>query len=344
MRTRNNRKLSDKRGSILLMVLVLILVMSFMLTRFVERTHAEIQGEGYYVERARLRLHAWSMMEVAVATLADVKAINGALHAPAQGWGDILDYTKVELPEGLNVQFEFIDESAKLNINNLDEGSLLLLFDQMGFDLDISQTLTNTFLDWIDSDDQARIDGAESFEYSIDGMDMSPSNQPIESLEELYSVIGFRELFFDENGLPNDLFQQLSEVVTYHEVSRLNANSANQLALMSLAGLGEDQAYIIQEHLSGLDGELGTEDDNYFADNQELQDVVGDLPRGIPLNSQISVLTIKVRVQESSNAFTLIGTINTQTQAAGSSNNNLQYPFVFLEVREEPGLNNAQPS
>lgn len=326
------------------MVLVLILVMSFMLTRFVERTHAEIQGEGYYVERARLRLHAWSMMEVAVATLADVKAINGALHAPAQGWGDILDYTKVELPEGLNVQFEFIDESAKLNINNLDEGSLLLLFDQMGFDLDISQTLTNTFLDWIDSDDQARIDGAESFEYSIDGMDMSPSNQPIESLEELYSVIGFRELFFDENGLPNDLFQQLSEVVTYHEVSRLNANSANQLALMSLAGLGEDQAYIIQEHLSGLDGELGTEDDNYFADNQELQDVVGDLPRGIPLNSQISVLTIKVRVQESSNAFTLIGTINTQTQAAGSSNNNLQYPFVFLEVREEPGLNNAQPS
>lgn len=327
------------------MVLVLILVVSFMLTRFVERTHAEIQGEGYYVERARLRLHAWSMMEVAVAALADVKAINGSLHSPAQGWGDILDYTKVEVPEGLTVSFEFIDESAKLNINSLDEGSLLLLFDQMGFDLDISQTLTNTFLDWIDSDDQARIDGAESFEYSIGGLDMHPSNQPIESLEELYSVIGFRELFFDDDGLPNDLFQQLSDVVTCHQVTRLNANSANTLALMALAGLGEDQAYIIEEHLKGLDEEMGTEDDNYIADNQELQDVVGDLPRGIPLNSQISVLTIKVTVQERSNAFTLIGTINTQTQASGSSNgDNLQYPFVFLEVKEEPGMNNAQPS
>ena len=77
MRIARNRFSVAKRGSILLMVLVLIIVVSYVLTKFIERAHVEVQGEGYYVERTRLRLQAWSMLEVAVAVLADVKTIDG---------------------------------------------------------------------------------------------------------------------------------------------------------------------------------------------------------------------------------------------------------------------------
>ena len=63
----------------MLMVLVLIIVVSYVLTKFVERAQVEVQGEGYYVERARLSLQAWSMLEVAVAVLADVETIDEAL-------------------------------------------------------------------------------------------------------------------------------------------------------------------------------------------------------------------------------------------------------------------------
>ncbi len=345
MKNLGNSSANKKRGSILLMVLVLIIVVSYVLTKFVERAHVEVQGEGYYVERSRLRLHAWSMLEVAVAVLADVKAIDNALYSPAQGWGDPLDYAQVELPEGMNVTFEFIDESSKLGINELDEGSLFLLFDEMEFDLDISQTLTNTLLDWIDEDDEARIDGAESREYSTSEMDMHPSNRPIRSMEELSAVIGYRELFFDENGFPNDSFRRLSEVVTYHPVALMNVNSASPLALQALAGLNEIQVETLQEYLAGLDGEMDTADDNYFATTGEISDVIGETERGLPITQQISVMTVKVTVQESGSAYSLIGTFSTETEPnENSETGDLQYPFLFLELKEEPGMNNANPS
>ncbi len=327
------------------MVLVLIIVVSYVLTKFVERAQVEVEGEGYYVERARLRLQAWSMLEVAVAVLADVKAIDEALYAPAQGWGDPLDYAQIEVPEGMNVTFEFIDESSKLGINELDEGSLFLLFDEMGFDLDVSQTLTNALLDWIDEDDEARIDGGESREYSTSEMEMSASNSPVTSMEELSSVIGFRDHFFDEYGFPNNNFERLNEVVTYHPVVQMNVNSASPLALQALAGLNEIQIDTIEDYLSGFDGELGTEDDNYFATMGEVSDVIGEVERGVPITQQITVMTIKVTVQESGSAYTLIGTFSADTETTeNGETGDLEYPFLFLELKEEPGMNNARSS
>ena len=335
----------SRRGSILLMVLVLIIVVSYVLTQFVERAQVEVQSEGYYVERSRLRLEAWSMLEVAVAVLADVRTIDNALYSPAQGWGDPLDYAQIELPEGLNVTFEFIDESAKMGINELDEGSLFLLFDRMEFDLDVSQTLTNSLLDWIDEDDEARIDGGESREYSTSEMEMHPANQAIRSLDELSSVLGFKDHFFDENGLPNERFDQLSEMLTHHPVERMNVNAASPIALESLAGLNEIQIETMQEYLQGFDGVYGTEDDNYFATGGEITDVIGETEAGVSITHQISILTIKVTVSESGSAYSLLGTLSVDSQGGeNSETGELQYPFLFLELREEPGMNNARPS
>ena len=345
MRSERHKMVLEKRGSILLMVLVLITIVSYVLTKFVERANVEIQGEGYYVERSRLRLHAWSYLEIAVAVLADVKAIDNAIYAPAQGWANPLEYAQIEVPEGLSVKIEFIDESAKLSINELDEGSLFLLFDEMDFDLDVSQTLANTLLDWIDEDDEARIDGAESREYSTTNFEMHPSNQPLASLDELSSIIGFRELFFNEDGVPNENFDRLSDVVTHYPVQVMNVNSAKPLALLSLAGLNEIQIETIEEYLAGLDGEPGTEDDNYFANGGELSDVIGETERGTPLSQQISVLTVKVVVQEKGSSYSLIGTLSTDLETSeNGETGELEYPFLFLELKEEPGMNNASPS
>lgn len=345
MRIAPNRSFNSKRGSILLMVLVLVIVVSYVLTKFIERAHVEVQGEGYYVERTRLRLQAWSMLEVAVAVLADVKTIDGALFSPTQGWRDPLDYAQVELPEGMNVIFEFLDESAKLGINELDEGSLFLLFDHMEFELDVSQTLTNSLLDWIDENDEARIDGGESEEYSSSEMEMHPSNRPLRSLSELSSIIGFREHFFDEFGFPNHYFSQLAEMLTHHPVTTLNANTASPLALEALAGLNEIQVETLNDYLAGIDREIDTDDDNYFATGGEISDVLGETEAGVPISNQISILTIKVTVQESGSAYSLIGTISTEGQPTeNSETGELQYPFLFLELREEAGMDNVRPS
>lgn len=329
------------------MVLVLIVVVSYMLVRFIERAQVEVRGEGYYVQRADLRLQAWSMMEVAVAVLADVKAIENALYSPAQGWSDPIGYAEIAPPAGLEVRYEFIDESAKLNINAMDEDLLVLLFEELGFDLHDRQELASVLLDWIDEDDEPRLGGAEAREYSTADLAMHPVNGPLRTLEELKSLIGYREQFFDENGIPNARFRQLERVATVRQANRLNVNAADPIALRAFAGMSDLQIQALNEFIAGLDGQRGTEDDQYFASSEELSVVVGDLLEGAILDNQITVLTIKVTVADGQSAFTLSGTIDTQSQASGGGGENaanLQYPFLFLEIKEEPSMNNNRLS
>lgn len=336
---------NSKRGSVLLLVLVLIVVVSFALTMYIERAQVEIKGEGYFVKRNELRKDAWSMLEVAVAVLADVKAIDKAIYAPTQGWNDPLDYAQVEPREGLDVKIEFVDESGKANINTLELDSLILLFDELGFELDIASQLSNVLLDWIDEDDETRIDGAESREYSTLELDAHPANQPLKSLDELRYLFGFQDLFFDENGSPLPIFNQLAGAVTTYEVQSLNVNSASSLALRAIADLDEFDKQSLDEFMEGFDGKLGTGDDNYFASQDDVAAVLVDIPEGAPIGFQISVLTIKVTVSEGGYSYTLIGTLDLQTEAPAieGEEGNLRYPFLFLELREEPGADNARP-
>ena len=49
----------------------------------------------------------------------------------------------------------------------------------------------NAYLDWTDIDDLRRMNGAEAEYYSGRGLDYSPANSPVESLEELSLIKGF---------------------------------------------------------------------------------------------------------------------------------------------------------
>lgn len=337
--------MQSKRGAILLMVLVLVFVVAGAVVLFIERAEVDIKSEGYYMKRADLRIDAWSMLEIAVGVLADVKVIDNDLSSPGQGWGDPLDYAHITPREGLTVRYEFIDESGKANLNSMEEDSLLILFDELGFDLDISLKLRDVLLDWIDEGDETRADGAETREYSSLDLEAHPSNQPLKSLDELQYLFGFKELFFDELGLPLPVFRELENAVTVLDVGNLNVNSASPLALRAIADFDDIDMELINDYLKGVDGQLDTEDDNYFASQEDISSVIVDIPSGAPIGNQISVLTVKVTVEESGYSYTLIGTMQTQSEAPAmeESGGNLNYPFHFIELREEPGANNARP-
>lgn len=332
---------SSKKGSVILLILMLITVVSYLLIRFIERAGVEVQTEGYYTQRDNLRRDAWSMMEVCIAVLADVKEIEGSLYSPAQGWGDPLSYAEIEPPEGMSVSFKFIDESAKMGINELDEAAWFLLFDEMGFETDENQELSSILLDWIDEDDDARIDGAESRDYSTSEMDMSAANAPLESLNELKHLILFDQLFFDENGDPNGYFKRLEEVLTVHEITTVNINAASDLTLKALVGLNDTEIDTVRDYLLGDDGVANTEDDNYLESAAELTEIGAGVDENISIGFVISVLTIEVTVREGGSSYTLIGTLNTESTASvetSDGESNIEYPFLFLEIRERAGI------
>lgn len=352
------------------MILVMIVVLSSVIVQFTEKGLTEIAAEGHYVERDRLRLTAFSALETTLAVLADYVAIDGGLTSPAQGWADPLAIAGFE-PEGKRkVTVSFTDESGKLPINSLDEGTLFLLFNEMGFDADDSLILTNALLDWIDEDDEERIDGAESQTYAAAEWPFGASNRPLTSLEELAVVKGFRELFFDEAGRPNAYYRTLEDTVSVWADGTLNVNAVSELALRAYAGFSDPQIQALETYLAGADGMRGTEDDRYFANNQEIAQVLGELPQGVSLSAGITTLRIRVEVSEPDGRYALEAVVQPansggggpvaaqngsgrqqprandprqqqQQRRAGSGAGqaDLQYPFVFLELTEDVGQN-----
>lgn len=360
-----------RRGAVLLMILVMIVVLSAVIVQFTEKALTEIASEGHYVERDRLRITAFSALEVTMAVLADYIAIEGGLTSPAQGWGDPLGVAGFDPGENLNVVVSFADESGKLPINTLDEGTLFLLFNEMGFDAEQSLILTNALLDWIDEDDEERIDGAESETYAVSEWPFGSSNRPVSNLEELVVVKGFREYFFDESGRPNQNFRTLEDTVSVWSDGSLNANAVSDLALRAYAGYGDPQLNAMRLYLAGADGIRGTEDDRYFASTEEVSQVMGAFPEGANLGVGISVLKVHVEVRQGDGRYALEAIVQPsqggggaqttrpsgdtqpitpqqlqqqqrQRQSTqGSGESEIPYPFVFLELTEDVGHNQS---
>lgn len=346
-----------RRGAILLAILVLVVVLSYVILQFIERGLADIAGEGYYVERNRLRLEAWSAMETTLAVLADVRAINGALHAPAQGWQDPIGYAGVEPTRGMRVTIRFTDESGRLPVNLLDYNGLYLIFQDMGFEPAVCSVLTNSLLDWIDEDDEARIDGAEVAEYSRRETPHRAANRPLRNLMELAVVNGFDTHFFDEYGNPNHYFRRFQEIVTLQPVTNLNLNAVNRSVLKSLALFDDAQIDMLLEHRSGA-ARLGPDGGpRYFSDLSEVTALLGPLPQGARMGVSVEILRIDVSVTEGLSTFALRAVVRAggggggggAPRATGAGQVTMGggaggYPFVFLEIREEAPLSQGLPS
>jgi type II secretory pathway component PulK len=371
------------RGSILLLILGMIVVMGYVLTQFIEKGLSEIAGEGYYVERDRLRLKAYGALETTLAVLADFIAIEQSLRSPAQGWADPIGYAGVDLGDRVEVRVTFTDLSAKLPLNSLDESSLFLLFDEIGIPPEDNLLLTNSLLDWIDEDDETRIDGAETDEYGFREIPHRAANRAIHNLEELSVVEGFDIYFFDEEGRPNEIFDFFAELVSPYGTGTLNANTVGAMTLRVAGSMSDPQIDAIEDYRAGADRIPGNGDDRYFASRDELLEVIVEMPPDITLGVNMSILGIEVQVTEGNAVFALKAVISLdgsgvpEVQAspspggaappppppgpppslpgqasgsgaapvAGAPPQSVEYPIVFLELTEDVSNNEmAQPA
>lgn len=180
-------QLRRNRGSVLVAVLAIILLLSFIITRFVDEAVEDLEYRAIFNEPADVRSFTYSMLEVALATIHEVGLIDeGKLYAPEQGWGDPLSYAGIQVPNGWEVSIAIRDESGKLPINTMSEESLnRMLEESFDFDFGTARELSSMLLDWIDPDDSRRLNGAESENYLRRNPPYRAANKPLQSLEEL---------------------------------------------------------------------------------------------------------------------------------------------------------------
>ena len=227
-----------KRGSALIITLLVITTLTGLTIGFSEESSVELNLAGFSRDGYRAYQMARSGVHFALAVLANDEDKN--MDSLREDWGQAgTQPFPYEFPEEMSVSGKIVDENSKLNINYLidekgeiPEGSKRVeqasrLFKALGFE----ENLLDPLLDWLDSDNEKRPDGAESFFYQNLEEPYSCANGPFLSIGQLSLVKGFRGIVPSGEKGEN----RLTDFFTIFGDGKININTASQEILQSLS-------------------------------------------------------------------------------------------------------------
>ncbi|MEM7790194.1 MAG: hypothetical protein AAF546_02225 [Verrucomicrobiota bacterium] len=335
----NRPKLSKSQGSVLIAVLAIIVLLSFMVTRFIDEAISDLEYRSIFNEPIDVRTFAYSMLEVSLATIQEVALIDdGKLYAAEQGWKNPIKYSGITVPQGWDVRVEINDEGGRLSLNTMTEEQLNnLLEETLQFDFGTTRELSSSLLDWIDSDESRRLNGAESEDYLDEDPPYRAANGPLQSIEELRLINVWKDEFFDEEGRPNELFEQLSNLVSVIYAGPVNLNTASDEVIETLAEAG------------------GWQDDFLFdgIDEPYLK-TVPDTVADSAVSTEVTLLRVNVSVRRGDVPFMISALVEPNFSAVGDASGGapgrdaersaktgsaeeqdaIAYPFKILQLTE----------
>ena len=182
------------------------------------------------------------------------------------------------------VSIKIIDLERKVNINTASATTIQQALTLMGVDANDISVVSDSILDWIDSDDLPRVAGAESDYYQGLAVPYYAKNAPIDDLSELLLVKDVTpEMYWGSNagnhtpsvfqhklglgtapGQTPDYPFGLVEIFTPFSSGKININTANANVLQMIPGVDAAMADAIIKQRAGPDGVDGTEDDISF--------------------------------------------------------------------------------
>ncbi len=134
-------------------------------------------------------------------------------------------------------QVRVSDESAKININTVDEISLRETFRNLDLDSDLGDSLADAILDWRDPNGLERLNGVESDYYLSQEIPYPSKDAPLDTIDELLLVRDVsQELFYGT----------LKKVFTVYGNARtgnmINPRTANPLVIRATQGIDSETA------------------------------------------------------------------------------------------------------
>ncbi len=335
------------RGSVILLVLGVILLAAFLMTKLMDRAATELQVESRAVLRASLRDEAYSALQVTLAVLADFIATQGALHTPAEGWDQPLAFANHEPAAGRRAHIIFEDLSGRLSLPASDEASLQRLLLGLGLAQLEAERLADAIFGWTRPDHVARFPESDPARYLTERTPYAVPGRPLRSLEEMRAIPTARDLLFDESGDWNELGQRFRAAVSVHRFERINVNTATPLTLIA-AGLDPARADTLTDSRARLDTPR-----RWFRSASEAAQILGPDLDQPALGAEITCLRIRLTVTEGGRQFFLDAIVQPSRAGAGRTPEqvpadpavaenaarpwtlkNIDYPFPILELRE----------
>ena len=263
-----------RRGSVIIVVLVLITLASLLLARFMEDNSLELSIATHEADRRRLRADAQSELELALAVIAEIRSIDlNKIHAPSQGFDDPHAYAGFPPRDGLTVQFEYEDESAKLPLSVLTKNDLIQLLYSLGMEQRDAERVSDAIVAWQSKSYESLEEEASDAAYQRATLSFRPARRPIRSFEEFRSIGVAKEFFFDERGRATPIFQAFKACVSLYTFPQANINTASDAVLLS-QGLDENQLALIRERQNEIGRRIvGTPP--YFRVTSEVRQLIG---------------------------------------------------------------------
>jgi general secretion pathway protein K len=149
---------------------------------------------------------------------------------------DIVNRTDIELENG-SITYTIRDENGKISINSASKITLDKLLQYSGVEDKIERsTISDSILDWIDTDKNHRLNGAEDDYYRTQNPPYYAKNGPIETIDELLKVRGITEEILyglEESNDENDENKKtgIANHLTVYKISTVNPNTASEEVL-----------------------------------------------------------------------------------------------------------------
>ena len=213
-----------RRGTVLILVLVVVAMLTLGAYTFSEIMVTEAEATGMYGRQAESRAFAESGIEHAAAVLGYPESDDdlNTYHNPGRFQGVMLRDSENARGRGMfgivapmesdpsaaGIRFGFVDESGRININQLLQFGLdeTQTRDVLMYLPEMTEDVADAILDWVDDDEEPRDYGAESDYYSSLDPPYFAKNAKFESIDELLQVAGVTpEYLYGEDTNRNGL-------------------------------------------------------------------------------------------------------------------------------------------
>ncbi len=233
--------IQNERGVALILVLLMVSIIVALTLQLNVSSRAQVHEAANLGDGIRVLYIAKSGLFAGMGILYEDKADADTLN---EAWAhtDSLTEQSKSYFDGGYLELVIEDESGKININKLVEGSafnntvrgvLTRLLSQPRFKLRDREVedLVNAIKDWIDTDSEVTGTGAENAYYQSLGKPYTARNGPMESIDELLLVRGVtRDLLYGTAEAPG-----LAPFLTVYGEGKININTAPKQVLQALA-------------------------------------------------------------------------------------------------------------
>ena len=205
--------LGNSRGVALIMVLWVIAILSVIVMEFAFAMRTEVTISQHYKGEVQLYAYAEGGIHRAIAELIYKhdpaiqqlrKAEKVVEVSENKEW--ITDGRPYLLPYDQGTcEIRVMGEAGKVNLNLVSDSALRKMIGQMGLEGEARDVVVDSILDWRDTDDLYRINGAENDYYQSLKEPYNTKNGNFDSVEELLLVRGVTpDLFYGKKGVKKE--------------------------------------------------------------------------------------------------------------------------------------------